>query len=136
MAYIKAQPVTDFDPGRFDLLPIGWLRMVRNDIEPANPALIDYTDTRPNPVTERGRYLAESMCTECHGPKGVQRAPLAPDLGIARAFSREDFGVLLRTGIGLGGREVNGLMSQAAQKRYRYLADADVDALYEYLQEQ
>ena len=38
---------------------------------------------------QRGRYLAESICTECHGDNGRLRVPGSPDLIVASAYTRE-----------------------------------------------
>ena len=49
------------------------------------------------------------------------------------AYEASDFQRLLRTGKAAGNREVS-LMSEVARGRYRHLTDAEVEAIYRYLQ--
>lgn len=86
---------------------------------------------------DQARYMIRATCGECHGVAlegshwpPPERSP--PDLDVAGAYSRADFQRLMRTGIATGGRQV-GLMSQAARNRFSHLADAEVDAIYDYL---
>lgn len=87
---------------------------------------------------ELGRYIVRATCAECHGMslEGGQPHPeavLRPDLRVvAPAYDRAAFARLLRTGKAIGNREVS-LMSQVARGRYRYLTDAEVEAVHDYL---
>ena len=56
-----------------------------------------------------------------------------PPLVVAKAYSREQFGRLMHTGIGIGEREL-GLMSEVAKMRFTHLTVNEVDDLYDYLQ--
>jgi mono/diheme cytochrome c family protein len=99
--------------------------------------LIDHSAPRPDPAlngspVSRGRYLAESVCTECHGDNGRIRVPNSPDLQIAAAYSEQDFYRLMRTGVSLGERDIDYHMVDAAKYRYTLLSDAEVGALYAY----
>jgi len=80
-----------------------------------------------------GRYLAMTACSECHGQDlgGLERDG-APDLAIAAAYEPAQFRHLLRTGEGLGGRDL-GLMSVIAPLRFASLTDAEIDALHAWL---
>ena len=99
---------------------------------------IDHDLPRIDPAkhepSAHGRYLAHTICTECHGfdlrgEEGIG----APDLAIAVAYPQEDFRKLLRTGVPMDGRELD-LMASMAIKRFSYLTDGEVDALHTYLQ--
>jgi mono/diheme cytochrome c family protein len=81
----------------------------------------------------RGRYLALSICTECHGAdlRGIAEDGV-PDLAIVMAYSSEDFHKLMRTGVPLGGRKL-GLMAQAALGRFAHFTNDEIDDLYGYL---
>lgn len=79
----------------------------------------------------RGRYLAMTTCTECHGAD-LQGGEGTPSLAIVRAYSPEDFMHLMRTGEALGDRDV-GLMSRVAESRFRHFTDDEVVALHAYL---
>ena len=100
--------------------------MIRDGVVPA-PAR-----TEPD---ARGRYLARTVCAECHSQdlKGAATPDfVAPDLGVTAAYSRDDFFRLMRTGTALGGREL-GVMRVRAQRNLSHLTDDEIDALYGYL---
>ena len=81
----------------------------------------------------RGRYLAMTICSECHGMTlhgDIEGS--TPNLAIVAAYSEEDFFRLLRTATPLGGREL-GLMGLVARERFVHLTDEEVRALYSYL---
>jgi mono/diheme cytochrome c family protein len=84
------------------------------------------------------RYIVRATCAECHGLDlhGGQPNPTMvprPDLRLVGAYDRQDFRTLLRTGKAAGNREVS-LMSEVARGRYVHLTDAEVDAIFAYLQ--
>jgi mono/diheme cytochrome c family protein len=81
-----------------------------------------------------GRYVAQTACAECHGGTlAGGRGPVAgPDLAITLGYDRAAFTRLMRTGRGIGDRDL-GLMSSVARDRFALLTDAEVDALHEYL---
>jgi cytochrome c553 len=80
-----------------------------------------------------GRYLANTVCSECHGDD-LRGAPdgSTPSLAVALAYSRDDFGVLMRTGMPLDGRKL-GLMADVARSRFVRFTDAEIAALHGYL---
>ena len=82
---------------------------------------------------DRGRYLAVTICSECHGMRlagDVEGS--TPNLAIVAAYSEEDFFRLMRTATPLGGREL-GLMGLVARERFAQLTDAEIRDLYRYL---
>jgi cytochrome c553 len=81
----------------------------------------------------RGRYLALSVCTACHGAELRGNAEDGtPDLAIVTAYWREDFHQLMRTGVPLGGRKL-GLMAEVAVFRFAHFTDEEVDSIHGYL---
>lgn len=137
MAYVRSvAPVADSLPSTRLALPLrgmivfGVLQMV--------PDLIDHERVAPastpsgDPV-RLGEYLARSICTECHGPdlKGQDRLMITPHLAVAASYPPEEFHKLLRTGLGLGNREL-GAMTNAAL-RFSHFTDEEIDALHAYL---
>ena len=80
-----------------------------------------------------GRYLAQTVCTECHGDD-LHGAPdgSTPDLIVALAYSIEDFRKLMRTGVPLGDRQLD-LMASVAVRRFSHFTDREIDALHSYL---
>jgi mono/diheme cytochrome c family protein len=99
---------------------------------------IDHDAPRIDPASddtiERGRYLATTVCTECHGDdlRGTPDGS-TPSLAVAVAYSREDFANLMKTGSPIGGREL-GLMKEVALGRFSYFTASEVDDLHTYLQ--
>ena len=97
----------------------------------------DHAAARPDPNSddplERGRYLALTVCTECHGDdlRGFPQESI-PTLAVVAAYSREQFGHLVRTGEPIGGRELD-LMAEVAVGRFAHFTDAEVDDLYAFL---
>ena len=135
ITYISSLPEQDGFQGRFELLPNGWVRWVLGRL-PSNVAdLIDHTAPRPDPALagspeNRGRYLAESICTECHGDNGRVRVPGSPNLEIAAAYTKTNFIRLIRTGIPMGERDIDYHMVDASKYRYTLLTEAEISAMY------
>lgn len=83
----------------------------------------------------RGRYLAKSSCTECHGQdfKGGGGGPApSPALSVVQAYSAEEFARLMRDGVPRDGRKL-GVMGDVARSRFSQFTDAEVAAVYVYL---
>lgn len=108
------------------------------DWEILSAAGIDHTAPRLDPHSEdplvRGEYLARTVCSECHAEdlRGVP-GDNVPSLAIVAAYSRDDFGELLKTGQPVGGRELD-LMKEVAQKRFSRFTSNEVDDLHAFLQ--
>jgi len=83
----------------------------------------------------RGRYLALTICTECHN-MDLAGAPdgSAPDLVVVASYTEPEFVRLMRTGVPIGEREL-GLMGLVARIRFSQMADDEVRDLYDYLSE-
>jgi mono/diheme cytochrome c family protein len=81
----------------------------------------------------RGRYLALTVCTECHGMnlKGSDDGT-TPDLVVASSYSAADFARLMQEGIAVGERELP-MMSGIARVRFSQFQDDEVQALYDFL---
>jgi cytochrome c553 len=84
----------------------------------------------------RGRQLAMTACGECHTTALEGAAPPAPgqppDLTLVASYERADFMKFMHTGKAAGGRKLP-MMSAVARVRISHLADADLNALYDYL---
>lgn len=139
IAFLKSAPVVEID------LPepkLGWdVRWTY--ITGAEKHMAYWADAVPplgvDPVVEpsraRGEYLAMTMCNECHGLDVRGQTlfpPPTPDLAMVAAITREDFEILIRTGVGVGGREL-GLMRLVAPDRFPSLSEQEVDDLYAYV---
>lgn len=85
------------------------------------------------PRYDGGRYLARIACGQCHGTDlGGTAMQDAPDLGSISRYSRSAFFDLLRRGVGARGRRVS-QMHRLAAVRFRFFADYEIMALYDYL---
>lgn len=79
-----------------------------------------------------GKYLAITICTECHGMDLKGDEPDTPSLSLVVAYSLENFTRLMREGIPIGDRELE-LMKDVAIGRFSHFTDAEIEALHAYL---
>ena len=79
-----------------------------------------------------GRHLATFACGRCHGSDlgGVKGA--GPDLTVRGYYSRAQFHALVQKGDAIGEGNMQ-LMTQTAQANFSHFTDAEVDAIYDYL---
>jgi len=131
---LKARPddvtaTTSFGPAARALIVSGMLPPSVHP-ETVSPA------TRPADI---GRYFANVSCAACHDlytPRptedGKQVAP--PLAAMGAAYDPAAFRTLLRTGVGMGGRDL-GLMKRVAQGDLHALSDAEITAIQAYLTE-
>jgi mono/diheme cytochrome c family protein len=101
------------------------------------PALIAAARKKPpvdlGPRFARGRHIAATVCSECHGSDlGGDVVEGGPDLMIAGAYSLEDFRRLMRTGVPPGGRDI-GLMAETAREDLKVFTEGEIEALHAYL---
>ncbi|MGE0031691.1 MAG: c-type cytochrome [Steroidobacteraceae bacterium] len=127
-----AGPATEvrIGPGwRLDLLQGRYLPMVE-EIRRDAPWL---TTPQMQGPDARGRYLALTVCTECHS-MDLAGAPdgSAPNLVVVASYMEPDFMRLMRTGVPIGERDL-GLMGLVARERFSQLNDDEVHDLYQYL---
>jgi mono/diheme cytochrome c family protein len=139
IAYLRSAPVVEKD------LPephLPWtirfaIALGRDSAMPAFLHLVpplrnaDQGDT----ALARGEYLAMTTCNECHGFGLRADSPWpgsAPDLIIVSAYSEEAFRTLMKTGLALGGRELD-MMSGVARGRFAHFTDEEVTDLYAFL---
>ncbi|MEE8499044.1 MAG: cytochrome c [Kiloniellales bacterium] len=136
--------------------PFGW----RVSVGPWKWLFFEKGPFRPEPgrskAWNRGAYLATALahCGECHTPRnalagldgdmwfaGTKDGPegeLAPNItphagtGIGR-WSAADLAGLLKTGRKPDFDDVQGLMAEAIEQGYKYLDDADLEAIAEYV---
>ncbi len=89
-------------------------------------------EVRGDPVAF-GRYLAMSICAECHGlALQGERLTDYPDLIVASAYSAEEFRHLMATGEAPDGRDL-GLMAAMGRRRFSHLNPEEADAIHAYL---
>ncbi len=84
-------------------------------------------------LAERGRYLVQTTCTECHGAqlRGDGFMP-TPDLRIVKGFSPEQFTTLMRTGVAPGNPKLP-TCRRWRRSSSRNFTDPEIAAVYAYL---
>jgi mono/diheme cytochrome c family protein len=115
--------------GRY-ILASGQFQSAAQMIEQAAP------DVAPQGLTaqaDRGRYLAMSACSECHGQDlNGNLAAKAPPLIVAKGYSADAFSRLMHEGVALGDRELE-LMSRTARARFSVLTPDETQAIHSFL---
>ena len=131
MAFIRSQELTD---GPESVLKLGLgarFFLLSTDFTPHAKAIRDdgpwLADQDPY-----GRYLAITVCTECHGMDLKGDGEDFPNLALVVAYTLDDFKRLMREGIALGDRELD-LMKEVSTGRFTHFTDPEVEALYDYL---
>jgi mono/diheme cytochrome c family protein len=139
VAWIRTLPRAEGQTAGLSAGPIGRLLLVLGKFRPVPDLVADYRTQVPIDLGaghEKGRYLAATACSECHGPAlmGGTAGPdqKAPDLRIAAGYAPAQFKALLRTGRPPDGRDL-GLMTTVGRNDFSHLTDAEIDSLYAYL---
>lgn len=100
--------------------------------EDGRPYYADMRSADLGEATAKGRYLAETACTECHKADLSGLPDFSPDLSIAATYAPEEFKSLMRTGVGKTKPDL-GYMSWAAKARFANFTDDEIAALHDYL---
>jgi mono/diheme cytochrome c family protein len=79
-----------------------------------------------------GRYISRVTCAECHGPELRGNPGDTPDLIVAGGYTRDQFEMLMTTGVPVGGRKLR-LMDEVSRDRFAPMTRHERDALYAYL---
>jgi cytochrome c553 len=138
IAFLRSVPASGVDHPRMAIGPTGREEIQAGLFLPVTEKVKKTRDIRPieaGPLNEQGRYLAEVLCSECHGADlsgNADANTFRPDLVIAAAYSSSDFAQLMKTGKSLGDRNL-GLMTQVAQSRFSHLTETEVESIHAYL---
>lgn len=135
IAWLRTLKPTDKDvtqPMRYG--PVGRFGLLTGQFQPSVQIGKVAEAHRPGNI---GRYYYDAVCSECHN---INATKLAPDGGkttpalaeMAGAYGPEAFRKLMRTGVGMSGRDL-GLMKMVAQESTYALSDAEIAALQDYL---
>jgi len=135
IAFLRSLPRSDGATRDVKLGPLGRILFVKGDFEPAALA-IDHDAARLDPgdgsdPAALGRYVAMTVCTECHG-SDLSGGYEAPNLAIVASYTPEEFETLMRTGEPRDGRDLN-LMDDVARVRFSHLSNTEIAALHTYL---
>lgn len=138
LGWLRSLPAAPDSAPSYRIGPLGWLGIASGKFVPI-PDSMDHTAPRipgwleageaGGPVMQ-GRYLARTICTECHGMDLMGGD--TPALTIVAGYSLDAFTTLMRTGVPLDGREL-GLMKTVALSRFAHFTAQEVAALYAYL---
>ncbi|MGZ2380404.1 cytochrome c [Rhizobium leguminosarum] len=96
------------------------------------PAVITPAATRPADI---GEYAFKTGCGHCHNLDTAKQSEafLAPALKpLAQSYSAVDFKTLLRTGKGVGGRDL-GVMTEVSQWDFSHFTDVEIEQIQTYL---
>lgn len=135
IAYLRSRPPTGEDHPPIRLGPLGRIGILMSEFHSA-PHYVEEARGMPawdgGAAFARGRHIARTVCSECHGTDLRGRPDETPDLTIAAAYDPAAFARLMKTGLPPDGRDL-GLMAEVAKGRFSHLTDADVAALHAYL---
>jgi cytochrome c553 len=119
---------------RLGLLAGDW-QLAAEQVDPSRPR---WGELPRRDAYERGRYLASVTCSECHGVdfRGNRFADNTydggPSLAVLAAYDEAAFRRLMRTGTGIGGRDL-GEMGWVARNGFVHFSDREVADLYTFL---
>ena len=137
IAFLRSLPPVTGPAAHIEIGPLGRLGVALGKFKTAAQLI---AQSVPPPAAtsqeaELGRYLARTVCAECHGTSlqgDVNPEFTSPDLRVVAAYDPESFTRLLRTGVAVGGRQL-GMMSEEARNNLVQLTDWEISALYSYL---
>ena len=140
IAALRAAPeLPDAVPGGTYWGPLGRVALLLGKVTFSADAVGPEEAPRLRPVETRedeGAYLVKTICSHCHELTserddgwGMVTPPVAL---MAQAYPLEDFRHLMRTGEGMGGRDL-GLMSEAASMDFSHMTDGEIEAIHAYL---
>jgi len=137
IGYLRSLPPLPGPGPHVALGPLGRIGVVAGKFKTAAQRIAESVPPPPaaTPGEEPGRYVARTVCAECHGTDlhgDANPEFTSPDLAVVTAYTPEAFTRLLRTGVALGERQV-GIMSEQARNNLSQLTDAEISALYGYL---
>ncbi len=115
--------------------PLSRWRIITGELEPTT-AWVSRARARPafdaGAAFARGRHLADTVCSECHGSDLKGYPGDTPDLTIAASYDLPGFTRLMRTGVAADGKE-RGLMTVVSKGRFSHFSEQDVADLHGYL---
>ncbi len=141
VAYIRSLPKKGSPTPARSVGPLGRFAIFMGKFQTTPKLVASYRQRPPidlGPQHARGRYLAMTTCSGCHGSdlsgRVVSPEIDAPSLDIAAAYDLPAFTRLLREGVAPPGRPINE-MKRIAREDSRYYTDQEMAALHAYLVE-
>ena len=135
IAWIRLMPKTDGITETTTWRPLGKLIIAKGDFRSSAEDILRREKAgEPRIPPGRGAYLVMGLCSECHGQnlEGRPEAHNAPPLAVVKAYSAEQFTMLLREGVAPGNRPLT-LMRDTARIRFAHLTDEEMTLMHEFL---
>lgn len=134
LAFLRTHPAAGEDVEPSTLTLMGRVALLRGEF-PFTPAFVAEAMASPphdaGPAFARGRNIASTVCSECHG-SALTGGMESPDLMIAASYDLEGFTRLMRTGRPVDDRDL-GLMAEVARGRFVHFRDDEIADLHAYL---
>jgi mono/diheme cytochrome c family protein len=138
---IRVQPKGGRQTPPIKLGPLGRIGLATGKFQTQPEKVSAYAQSLPadlGPRIARGRHLAVTACSECHGAalNGGEPQPdlKAPGLSMVGAYDLPAFARLLRTGVPSSGKKLT-LMEEVAKADFSHLTDKEIAVLHAYLVE-
>jgi cytochrome c553 len=138
---IRVQPKGGRQTPPIKLGPLGRIGLATGKFQTQPEKVSAYAQSLPadlGPRFARGRHLAVTACSECHGAalNGGEPQPdlKAPGLSMVGAYDLPAFARLLRTGVPSSGKKLT-LMEEVAKADFSHLTDKEIAVLHAYLVE-
>ena len=135
LAFLRSWKAAGTATPRATFGPLARWQVITGELEPTG-AWVTRAKASPSfdagPTFARGRHLAETVCSECHGSDLKGRPGDTPDLMIAASYDLPGFTTLMRTGVAADGKE-KGLMTIVSKGRFSHFSEQDVADLHGYL---
>ena len=138
---IRVQPRGGRQTPPIKLGPLGRIGLATGKFQTQPEKVSAYAQSLPadlGPRFARGRHLAVTACSECHGAalNGGEPQPdlKAPGLSMVGAYDLPAFARLLRTGVPSSGKKLT-LMEEVAKADFSHLTDKEIAVLHAYLVE-
>ncbi|MES2987190.1 MAG: c-type cytochrome [Pseudomonadota bacterium] len=93
--------------------------------------------SKPMRPADMGRYVVDFSCSGCHAlhtsrPSDDGKQTVPPLAAVAASYDLPAFQKLMRTGIGISGKDL-GMMTEAAKGGLHVLTDAEIAQIHNYL---
>ena len=136
IAYLRQAPVLADQAGSTRWGPLGYLALAMGKVPISAAGAPGIDPPRVRPDGRMGAYLVGTVCRHCHELEASHDdgwGMVAPPLRVvARSYRRSEFSRLLRTGEGLGGRQL-GVMTTVARSDLSWMTDAEIESIRAYL---
>jgi mono/diheme cytochrome c family protein len=137
ISWLRTLPEPSGEPGpQIAVGPVGYVAVAAGKVVLSAEVAPSEAPPRARPEGGEGAYLSAAICQECHNLDTVFDNGFGMVTPALResvpGYSLDEFRTLLRTGKGLGDRDL-GLMSEVAVKDHSRFTDAEIAAIFTWL---